>query len=309
MDNSNSKYDEGNRIHSVIVFLCTPRCGTQWFGKNLSELYSDSAIVLHEPLGNHYDLKNNLGRFNGSPGKTVNQIDNPAISKHFDFIEEVTQQMNYIEIGWPGIAGVSAFHRRFGDRLKLVHLYRNPVYVAASLVTHNWYTGRLQERFEKAELNPFDDAAFLKEYKNRREDLNVFEKSLYYWTEINLRALEIKYRYPGTPFYGLRFGDLFDQEKEKSRITLMEFLSFMGLPFEDKMMEALDVRYDNYQSRSVYTIDWKDIFGHPQTVALANRLGYRFDKEIDLSRYKKRRPFKRFYLKMRTLLNGSVGGM
>src|SRR5699024_5394858 len=145
-DNGKFKYDQGmstNHMHSVIVFLCTPRCGTQWFGKNLSELYSEKAIVLHEPLENDYDIKNNLGRYEATDSKlmTANKIGNQAVSKHFDFIEEVTQQMNYIEIGWEGIAGISAFHRRFGNRLKLVHLYRNPIYVAASLVTHNWYTG------------------------------------------------------------------------------------------------------------------------------------------------------------------------
>src|SRR5699024_2912654 len=251
---------------SMIVFLCTPRCGTQWLAKNLSEVYSDEAITRHEPTENDYNLRVNLGTTNGrAENKT-----NTKLEKHFTFIEEITQNKNYIEIAWQSIAEISEFYKRFGDRLKIIHLYRNPVNVAASLVTHNWYTGKPKGRADKSELTPFDAGATLKEYKDCWNDLTYFEKNLYYWTEINLQAIEIKYRYNSTPFYSLKFEDLFEASKEISRITLHELLPFMGLKYNPQMLDALHIRHDNYRYRTVKEINWKNLFNHPQTVALAN---------------------------------------
>lgn len=289
--------------HPVVVFLCTPRCGTQWIAKNLSEIYSDKAIVLHEPIENDYNPKMNLGRYD----LPAQPKDNPVLNRHLDFIDDVTQEMNYIEVGWPGIAGISEFYQRFGERLKLIHLYRNPVKVAASLVTHNWYTGKIKDRSRKAELNPFDDTALLKEYRDKWQDLNLFEKSLYYWTEINLRAIEAKNRYAEIPFYSLRFEDLFEETDEIKRIALIETLSFMGLDYDNRMLKATNSHHDHYHSKTFYKIDWNDIFDHPQTIALAKKLGYRFDREIDLSRYRKKSLFNRFRHGMRSTVNRCFG--
>lgn len=41
----------------AVFFLCTGRCGTQWFADNLEKLYQDNAVVTHEPLGPHYNPK------------------------------------------------------------------------------------------------------------------------------------------------------------------------------------------------------------------------------------------------------------
>ncbi|SHE33900.1 Sulfotransferase domain-containing protein [Fodinibius roseus] len=276
-----SQVSQTYRIHPVVVFLCTPRCGTQWLQKNLSEVYAGEAIVLHEPVGKGYRPKVNLGRYH-SP---VEPEDNSTLHKHLDFIEDTTDHMNYIEIGWPSIAGVPELYRQFRGNLKLVHLYRNPIKVAASMVTHNWYTGKIRDRFENLELNPFDESALLSEYKESWEGLTLFEKALYYWTEINLRAREIQYRFPNIPFYSLKFENLFEENKEIRRITLLELLSFMGLGYDGKILEATEIPYDRHHHKATVEIDWKDIYAHPQTIELANKLGYRFDTKMDLRRY------------------------
>lgn len=272
-------------MHQVIVFLSTPRCGTQWLAKNLCDFYSDEAIVLHEPILYDYYPRLNLGRYNSS----MRPEDNPKLAGHFDFIEMTTQNKKYIGIGWQSIAGIPELYRRFGDRLKLIHLYRNPIYVAASLVTMDFYTGKIKDRFEKAELNPFDDVSLLTSYKDKWNNLNLFEKSLYYWTEINLRALEIKYRYQNISFYSLQFEDLFKKDKELSRITLIEVLSFIGLEYNKKMLDSLEIIHDEYHNKTNLKIDWRDIEKHPQTLVLANKLGYSFDNKINLHRYMRKK--------------------
>ncbi|PAU92850.1 hypothetical protein CK503_14270 [Aliifodinibius salipaludis] len=284
-----------NRVYPVTVFLCTPRCGTQWIAKNISDTYGDEAIVLHEPIKYEYYPRKNLGIYD-RPAVTKGNI---ILDNHLEFVDETIQNRHYIEIGWQSIAGISELHERFGKQLKLIHLYRNPVNVAASLVTHNWYTGRVEDRFEKAELTPFDDSAILSEYRSRWDNLSLFEKSLYYWAEINLRALEIKQRYSSVPFYSLKFENLFEESKEINRITLIEMLAFMSLNYDEKMLDRLNTKYDNYHHRSSSRIEWEKIFEHPQALVLAHKLGYRFDGEIDLSRYKKRS----FYQKIKELVN------
>lgn len=283
-------------MKSVIIFLCTPRCGTQWFVKNLNKFCGNEVKVLHEPLYSEYLLKENLGRYNSAELKINHKLNN-----HFASINEVTQNKSYIEVGWPTISVIPEFYKKFGERLKLIHLYRNPVKVGASLVTHNWYTGKIEDRSENLELNPFDIASILDEYQSRWNEMSLFEKNLYFWTEINLRALEIKHRYPRIPFYSLKFENLFKGNKELSRITLVEILAFMDLNYNDKMLEALDIKQDKYHYKSTVKMDWKKIYEHPQAMALANKLGYTFDSEIDLSRYK-RMPYKRVIGKMKSLI-------
>lgn len=270
-------------MHPVIIFLSTPRCGTQWLAKNLGEIYENEATVLHEPILYDYYPRLNLGRYD----LPLLPKDNPRLKQHLDYIEEITKQKKYIEVGWQSIGGIAEFYRRFGNRLKVIHLYRNPVFVATSLVTIDFYTEKHQDRTEKAILSPFDDVALLDEYKDRWEELNRYEKSLYYWTEINLRSLEIKSRYDNLPFYSLKFEDLFKKNKESSRITLVEMLSFMDLNYNKRMLNALKIRHDEYHYNTNLSIDWKKIKEHPQTLALAEKLGYSLDEEIDLQRYKK----------------------
>lgn len=270
-------------MHPVIIFISTPRCGTQWIAKYLGKFYGNEATVLHEPILYDYYPRKNLGRYK-SPLLPEN---NPNLKQHLDFIQEETKQKKYIEVGWQSIAGIAEFYRRFGDRLKVIHLYRNPVFVAVSLVTIDFYTKKHKERHEKAILSPFDDVALLNEYKDLWGEMSRYEKSLYYWTEINLRALEIKYQYGNLPFNSIKFENLFKKNRETSRITLVEMLSFMNLNYKNNMLDALKIQHDEYHYRTNLSIDWKNIEKHQQTLALADKLEYGLDNEINLQRYEK----------------------
>lgn len=98
-------------MKSVVLFLCTPRCGTQWFAKNIDEFYGEEIKVIHEPLGRDYFLKENLGRYNSSELKI-----NHTLNEHFDFIDEITKDKTYIEVGWPTTSVIPEFHNKFGER-------------------------------------------------------------------------------------------------------------------------------------------------------------------------------------------------
>jgi len=266
----------------VILFLSTPRCGTQWFAKHLDQVYSEEVTALHEPIDNDYYPKLNLGRYD----LPLQPSENDKLEKHLDFIEAESKTKKYIEIGWQNIAGVQAMYQRFGNRLKFIHLYRNPVYVAASLVTHNWYSGIDEDRFKKVGIDPYDETSIKFEDVDRWIDLTLFEKSLFFWTEINMRAIEINHRFAGVPFHSLKFEDVFKKDKETSRITLIETLAFMGLEYNEELIQALDFKHDKYRYKTHDKLNWKAINSHPQTMALAKKLGYELDRNIDLSRYR-----------------------
>lgn len=61
----------------------------------------------------------------------------------------------------------------------------------------------------------------------------------------------------------------------------------MGLYYNDKMLEALYIKQDKYHYESTVKMVWKKIYDQPQTMALANMLGYALDSKIDLSHYEK----------------------
>lgn len=273
-----------NSHKPIIIFLCTPRCGTQWFFKNLSEIYANKAVVTWEPILYEYYLRKNLGKI----GTDLKPSENIVLEKHLSYIEETSKKSIYIEIGWQSIAGISKLYDRFSDRLRIVHLYRNPIKVGASLVTHRWYSDNnpVVDRAELAELKPFDDGAQLKEYSKIWDSLNMYEKSLYYWTEVNFCSLAIKNRYTSLPFYSLKFENIFQKEKEAARLYLNELIAFFGLKYDEELIRRLDIRFDNYRNKTNERINWKSIYEFPQTVALAIRLGYDLNKEFDVSRYK-----------------------
>lgn len=279
----------------VIIFLCTPRTGTQWLAKNLGDNYSDQAIIEHEPIENDYYLKLNLGRYT----PPLLPENNPSLSSHLDFINEIIKDKIYIEVGWQSIGGIAELYSKFGKHLKFIHLYRNPLKVAASMLTHTWYKGKVEDRFKKSAITPYDEMSLLKEYKYRWANLDLFEKSLYYWTEVNLRAIEIKHYFNDIPFYSLKFEELFSDKTEISRISMISTLSFLGLGFNKKMLESVNVTYDKYNFKTQLEIDPNKISDHPQTIALASKLGYSFDGSINLSRYKDPSFFERFITKLK----------
>jgi len=281
----------------IIVFLCTPRTGTQWLAKNLADNYSDRATVKHEPIENDYYLKYNLGCYT----PPLFPENNSSLNSHLELIDEITEDKIYIEVGWQSIGGIAELYNKFGARLKFIHLYRNPINVAASLVTHTWYKGKVKERYEKSAITPFDEMSLLKEYKDRWENLNLFEKSLYFWTEVNLRAIEVKHFFNDIPFYSLKFEELFNEKNEISRISLISILAFLGLRFNKKMLDSIDVPYDKYKYKTQLDIDPNSISKHPQTIALAKKLGYSFDGRMNLERYKKPSFYKRLILKFKNL--------
>lgn len=267
MDAVGAERDAG----AIILFLSTGRCGTQWLAENLGRLYSEDAVVRHEPLGARYVPRAHFRRYDqqeqGHPA---------AVRDHLDWIEEVSREKLYIETGWPLFATLPIFFARFGDRVRIVHLVRHLVPTAVSHMVHQCYfdSPRRDEYTALATLDPSLPGTIQTDELPRWPTLSPFEKCLFWCTEVHLYARELRDRFPAAAFHRMRAEDLFAGDEPALR-TLMDFLC---LPYQPSLAARSSERIDQWHHRTELEFDWREIFGHPMAVELSRSLGYDLDR-------------------------------
>jgi len=254
------------RTKTGIFFLSTGRCGTQWLQKTLAAAYPDTAVVTHEPVRGAYDPKLYLRAYD----KLDELLSSEEVSKHFSFIREILKSKTYIETGWPCYPALPLIMDQLDGTVRIVHLVRHPVYVALSLATHKVY--ERQDWISRSAISPFDRGVVQKELADVWAKMGMYEKCLFWWTEINLYALELKERRPDIEFSLVRYEDLFGPETQ----TLEDLIRFMNLAYDPSIQESRLKNVDRYHWKSP-PADWELIFKYAQTVALAEQFGYDFN--------------------------------
>jgi hypothetical protein len=250
-----------------IFFLSTGRCGTQWLQKTLAVTYPDAAVVTHEPVRGAYEPKLYLRAYD----KLNELLSSEEVSRHLSYIREILKSKIYTETGWPCYPAIPLIIDQLDGRVRIVHLVRHPVYVALSLTTHNVY-GERQDWIARAAISPFDQGVVQKELADDWVKMGMYEKCLFWWTEINLYALELKERRPDIEFSLVRYEDLFDPDTQ----TLENLIRFMNLAYDPSIKEFRLKDVDRYHWKSP-PVDWTLIFKYAQTVALAKQFGYDFN--------------------------------
>lgn len=249
-----------------IFFLSTGRCGTQWLQRALAATYPGEAVVTHEPVRGAYEPKTYLRAYD-----RLNELLSSAeVSRHLAYIRETLKSKTYIETGWPCYPALPLIVDRLDGRARIVHLVRHPVYVALSLSAHKIYDER-QDWISRAAVSPFDRGVVQKGLADDWAEMGTYEKCLFWWTEINLYALELKERLPDVEFSLLRYEDLFGPDAQ----PLEDLTRFMGLAYDPSLLNLRLKNVDRYHWKSP-AVDWKLIFRYPQTMALAKRFGYDF---------------------------------
>lgn len=255
----------------MVLFVSTGRCGTQWLATQLADVYPDLAVVEHEPLGPDYRCREYFRR----PDRVVQFLKDPRVAAHLDRIERITTDRAYIETGWPLFSAVPAFVARLGDRLRLVHLTRHPVPTALSHMVHKTYAGspRVDGYTRLTTLDPWCDGVFQRHLRGRWDEMSPYEKTLFWWTEVHLYAQELEETLRDLPFCRVRSEDLFAPGGR----ALPRLCDFMGLPWRDALAGRVECKVDRWHHRTDEGFDWKVIQSYPETVALAERLGYDVD--------------------------------
>jgi hypothetical protein len=192
------------------------------------------------------------------------------VRRHFDAIHETLKTRSYVEVGFPAFAAAPLLRDEFGERLQLVQLVRNPVQVAASIVTHRWYSsgGRSDIKANVA-LTPSDAGVRLRNYAGRWTAMSEFEKALFYWAEVHLYGLEVQTRLSAVPFFQVSFEDLLGQ-----RDARVAFARFLDVPYRRGFDSAPSERRDRFKRRTPVKIEPGRIWELPEVVALARRFGY-----------------------------------
>jgi hypothetical protein len=255
-------------MHRIFLFLSSARTGTQWLASNLAHTYGDLAVVTHEPIGVSYRPREFLRAYD----RMEDMLAIKEIHDHLAQVEEVAESKTYIELGWQNYAAIPLFVHKFGSRVGVIELARHPVTTSTSLLTLAFYTGgtRVDNYTRMAFLDPSCPGVVQKNYAHTWRELSGYEKCLYWWTEIYLYAEELRNRLETTDFLLTRMEDLLGGEDAH----LETLTSFLGLPFREELAGAKKQIVDVYRFQTNSSFDWKEIFNHPNAIALATRLGY-----------------------------------
>jgi len=261
-------YIQPKSLAGATFFLSTGRCGTQWICKSLADLYKNEAIIQHEPIQANYWPRKYLRAEN--PDDLLSE---KTVAEHIARINEVLCHGKiYIETGWPCYAAAELFISKFTRQVSFVHVVRNPVEVALSLATHNVYNR--QDWIAKAAICPYDDGVIQKGLAQTWNRTTQYEKTLFWWTEINLYIEDLKKANPGIQFHFLKYEDLFGASDKG---LLKELIEFMGLDYSWSIKQRQKTIVDGFRMRT-QPVDWKLVFKYPVTCSLANKFGYNLDE-------------------------------
>lgn len=259
----------------VILCVSTGRCGTRQVARALKRTYRFRLAVEHEPIAWRYRTRTLLRRTD-DPAALAEA---PEVPVHLDRVARRARWRGYLEAGWPCYAALPLFAARFPGRLRLVHIVRNPVHQACSLLKLNWYAPpapdreRRQPYWRTCGLRPDDAGVARADAAANWDAMSAYEKVLFNWTEVNRYALEFRAANPDIPGHEVRFEDLVDRDSDAWR----GLLDFLGVPvrsrFRDRLLEGGNAR----DRRLPAPVDWREIHRHPETVAMAGRFGYDLD--------------------------------
>jgi hypothetical protein len=254
--------------HNVTLFISSGRCGTQWLAAWLDATYDDLALTLHEPVGTAY--RSSVLLREPAQGDVLDGID--VVRAHLARVSHTLRARDYIETGAPAYGVVPYFMARFPGQLRLLHVVRHPVHTAASIATHDRFsrTGADKEWQDAAMLDPRRHRVAQEGYEKRWEAMSDFEKSLFFWTEVNLYAAELHRQHPEVPFLRVRFEDLVDPGAG----ALSQLVDFLGLPARPGLATAREKVVDRWRLTSETLPHWRAVLDHPAAVALATEYGY-----------------------------------
>lgn len=263
------------------VCLNTGRCATVSLSEYFSWNYSDLAFVWHEPFHEsllppavHFRRYDELKwSWDSEPPCT------PKLERIRPFVKLWKQLLDsgksVLVFGWTIYPFIPLLISAFPSAVRILHLVRHPVAVAASFTNNGMYDAYVERRATSmnVHLDPRVSRTFYPEYRDTWKKLSPFEKNLFRWAEINSYGDELKTLYPDRPFMRRRVEDI-------SKDVLNDIAIFFGLP------ERSGDRIPNFNSqrnrrKSLRPI--RDAFNllsnHVHVIQLAESLGYNCSSE------------------------------
>lgn len=249
----------------MVVFLSAGRCGTQWLAGGLRELYPGLQVE-HEPIGAMYKPRLYFRRYDDP--EAILEV--PEVARHLERIEQADR--TYVETGWPLVSALPLLAKRLADRLRVVHLTRHPVPTALLHLASESYAGseRDDPYSRLATLGATDPGVFQSFYAGCWEQLSPYERCLFWWTEVNLFAIEFPGRAAGVPMLRLKSEDLLSAQRK----SLEDLLQFIGVSWDPGWLAHSRQQVDRWPQHAEGRVDALEVHRHPTTVEVARQLGY-----------------------------------
>jgi hypothetical protein len=276
--------------HTVLLALTVPRSGTTLLHTCFREGWSDRVRSEHEPIQHAARLRRLFRCFDAE--RQDEALLDPVIG---GFVRDVarTAETRPVAIFGNTLSHLAPVLRRVvGDRLRLVHLHRDPVVTAASIFVKTrpeWWSrvGRYEDDSHGLRITPFDPHAGFREYRERWASLSLFDVILYQWLERHAYALEAAERLD-VPVLSMRSEDLF-ADPESAVESLARFAG-LGPPGPAAVERARrNPSWTRSLERHPLGEEWRTYERHPAVVDLARRLGHPLDPpalEREMARYR-----------------------
>lgn len=259
----------------LAFFTSTGRCGTQWLASVLAEAYPDLATVRHDPIGARYHPRDYFRQWDRA-GEAARSDE---AAGEVELMRQTIIDRTYVDTGWASYSMLPFLFREFAGRVRLVQLVRHPVPTAVSLVSLDMYSParRKDEWTEFGFVDPWSPGVHHAEYQASWATMTAYERSLFWWTEIQLYAEELRERYPEVPTTLVRAEDMFAADGS----GLETIVGAVGLPWRETLRAAPAQRYDRWRFTVDDDIDWRAIEKYPATLELMEKYGYSLDDVTD----------------------------
>lgn len=209
-------------LESVIFVATTGRSGSETLHKVFSSI--GQCASTHEP----YPIMNNdLMILRNEGDDTLAQNTYNAI-KSVNIRRAALGKKYYIETNHMFIKSFIDYAAKdFPDKLKVIHLYRNPVDVALSILSlnnyPNCYPGTETGNNWYLDYHAAENLIKITDILDNNADFShTFYKCLWYWFEIEARVKFWKEKLPHIPFYDFNIANL---KKEDKFISLLNQLN------------------------------------------------------------------------------------
>lgn len=275
---------------AVLVTLTMPRAGTTLLDSLARAGYGDGVRSEHEPMQHAARLRRFFRCWEEDRQREA--LEDPAIGP---FVRGVVAESRPVLLFGNTLSHLAPlFARVAGDRLRLLHLHRDPVVTAASIYVKSrpewWDLDDYDADSHGLRISPYDPHARFVEYRDRWPSMSRFERILYQWLERNAFALEMRERHPEVPFLSVRSEDLFaDVDGVFGRIAGLAGLEPPGRVDEDRSGRQ-NRAWGRSLEQSPIGERWRAYEDHPRALELARSLGHSVDPaetERRMERYRR----------------------
>ncbi len=255
----------------IGVCLSTGRAGTMYLEAVLVQTYGDVATIRHEDIKDRQSKPNEyLWLYDSEDVERIGR--DRDVAAYLEHVDRSATDQPYIDVGHGNVPLLPLLIERFPDRIRLLHLVRDPVLVSASNVTMGQYCPDAASTVgENVGLpHPGQPRCAHPEFAEQWNVMTPFEKNLWRWAEYNAFGVELHRRYPSVPYLLVPAQKMFGNAEQ-----IREIARFYELADRDPALPRKEVNAANPNLTTMHSVgdEWRRYVDYPHVLELAEQLG------------------------------------